>query len=309
MRPPLTVANAPSGSAQLPPIRHINERSASSAVRLSAWSSGRQGCERRQIVRARLERERALSGRGDHHVHPEGRGVGWGEAQARQPREREHRGVDDPVGHLAQPRVDVAAKIFHGHPGERPEELCAPADARRPDHGSGSKRRLPQHQDIGGVHPGRDGGDDEALVVLGREVLGRMDGDVDLVALEGVQDRVDEQAFQAGRRLAGRCPLVARRRHRNDLGLHAVLREATADLVRLSQGKRRAACADPERHSVSGSRRRSSISNFACRSSAPGSDRSFSSTIGSCRSFAATPRATASTASRSRGVRSESRPA
>ena len=35
MRAPSTVAIAPSGSAQLPPSRHINERSASSADRLS----------------------------------------------------------------------------------------------------------------------------------------------------------------------------------------------------------------------------------------------------------------------------------
>ena len=307
MRAPSTVAIAPSGSAQLPPSRHINERSASSARSALEVIERRERRERRQVVRARLERERALSRRGDHHVRAQRRGVGRRDAETDEAGQREHGGVDRAVSDLPQTRVDVAAQIVHGHARERPEQLRASPDAGRSDHRAGRERRFTQHQHVRRIHAGRDGGDHQPLVVLGRKILGRVDRDVDLVAFERVEDRVDEQPFQPGGRVARRRALVARRRHRDDLGVGPVLREPAPDLLRLHQGERRTARPDPERHSSSGSRRRSSISSFACRSSAPGSERSFSSTIGSCRSFAATPRASASTASRCSAVRSPNR--
>ena len=269
-----------------------------------------QGCECREIVRARLgARARPVRAR---EPSPPSRAARSGAAVT--PRRVSPASASTAAS--TTPSVTLRRRVSTF---PRRSSTVTPGNARR----SCARRRMldvpitaPVRSDASrstrtsaGVQPGRDGGDDHSLVVLGRQVLGRMDRDVDLVAFERVEDRVDEEALQAGRRVAGRRPLVAGCRHRNDLGLHPVLREAAADLVRLSEGERRAACADAERHSASGSRRRSSISSFACRSSAPGSDRSFSSTIGSCRSFAATPRATASTASRSRGVRSERRPA
>ena len=91
----------------------------------------------------------------------------------------------------------------------------------------------------------------------------------------------------------------------HELGLDAVRREVGADLFGLGDRERRAARADPHgAHVASGSIPSSSARTRAWTPSVPGSERSFSSTIGSCSSFAAMPRASASTAARSSGVRS-----
>ena len=93
--------------------------------------------------------------------------------------------------------------------------------------------------------------------------------------------------------------------HRHELDLDAVRFEVGADLFGLGDRERRAARADPHAaHVASGSIPSSSARTRAWTPSVPGSERSFSSTMGSCSSFAAIPRASASTAARSSGVRS-----
>ena len=193
-------------------------------------------------------------------------------------------------------------------PGERPEQLRPPPDAGRPDHGSGRERRFAQRP---GRPPDPRGEERRRSPTPSSSSAGRSLAEWTATSISSrssasriVSTNSPFSPAGASRDGAPSSPDV-------DIGTIsasvAVLREPAPDLLRLREGERRAARADPERHSSSGSRRRSSISSFACRSSAPGSERSFSSTIGSCRSFAATPRASASTASRSSGVRSHSR--
>ena len=90
--------------------------------------------------------------------------------------------------------------------GERAEQLRPAPDARRPDHGAGWERRSAGGSGRRRVGALGDGGDHEAVLVLGGQVLRRVHRQVDLAALERVEDRVDEQTLQPGGASADGAP-------------------------------------------------------------------------------------------------------
>ncbi len=252
------------------------------------------------VVFATLHGQAALARRGDHLRQRERAGVGRLDAQPREPGRGEHGRVDLPVLELAQARVDVAAEVGDGQPGEGRQQLGAAPHRRGPDHRARRQGRFAGDQHVERVRALGDGTHREAVVVLGGQVLGRVHRQVELAGLEGVEDRVHPETLESLRRILGAHPFVPRGAHGDDLRLRADAREARPDLLGLCEREPRAAGADAERrHSASRSMPNSSASIAACTFSVPGAERSFSSTMGSCSSFATMPRASDSTAARS----------
>src|SRR5207302_10312979 len=109
----------------------------------------REGVANALVVRARLERQRALPGR--RHV---ARGVEYRTdlvlaAEPLQARPREHQRVDLAGGELAQARVDVAAQLDYLEILARGAQLRGAAQAARADAGSQREvldaARAPEH--------------------------------------------------------------------------------------------------------------------------------------------------------------------
>ena len=305
MRPPSTVGDRPErkrAPATQPPH---HERSASTAMRLGAWSSGASAVQRRLVVRPRLDRERALARRRHHHVRRQRVRRRRRDPEPERPASASTAASTSPPADLPQTRVDVAAQVLHGQPGNARRSCARRRCSRfrsRLRRGSVASRK---HQHVARIGAPRNGGEHEPFVVLHGKILGRVHGDVHLVAFEGVDDRSTNSPLSpAGESADGapRSPAVTSEPARSRPRLREPARgpREPARLRAQNAGFRSGASL------VDRSRPNSSTSSRV-RSSVPDSERSFSSTIGSCRSLATMPRASPSTASRSSGVSRESR--
>jgi hypothetical protein len=158
------------------------------------------------------------------------------------------RGEDEPVDlavvALAEPRVDVAAQLDDVEVGADREQLRAAADARgsdpRPLGNLGDRLARPD-PDVGRVRTRRDAGEREAVGKLPRQVLGAVDGEIDVVFEKRPLDLADEARLVVVPR-RGRSALVAGGADDDELG--AV--DSRGDRSRLRQRKGAPAGADPQ---------------------------------------------------------------
>jgi hypothetical protein len=212
--------------------------------RFAIGQIGRSSGGGRTGVIAGLERERALPGRRGQRPQAEAEA---GLAAAAEPLET-GRGEDDPVdlavGALPQPRIDVASQLDDVEVGTDGEQLRAAADARgsdpRPFGNLGDRPARPD-PDVGGVRTRRDAGEREALGQLTRQVLGAVDGEVDVTVEKRPLDLADEPRLVVAP-CRGRTALVAGGADDDELG--AV--ESRGDRSRLRQREGAATGADPQ---------------------------------------------------------------
>ena len=113
----------------------------------------------------------------------------------------EHDGVVVAGADLADPGVDVAADA--GHVETEPERVELGGPARRAGADAGAGRQLAEGQPVAGdddvarVLAGRDGGEGDAGAGPGRQVLERVDGQVDPAVEQRLAQRADEDAGAA----------------------------------------------------------------------------------------------------------------
>ena len=216
---------------------------------------GSERVERPGVVAARGQRDRPLSDRRQEGLEAEGRAGAMDEAEALQARHGEQRAADRARLRLAQPRLDVAAQEFGPQVGPEPQRLRLAAER-----GGAEARAMRQALDRVG-----DGGDQRVAHVLarqearerdpvrdeGRQILGRVDGGVDLAREQRDVDLLGEQALAAG---LGERPVLDRVAARADdpqldvlLRPAVRLREPAPGLVGLSERQRRAAGAKDEK--------------------------------------------------------------
>ena len=111
----------------------------------------------------------------------------------------QHQRVALAFAQLAQAGVDVAAQLDEAEVGAQGEELGAAARAGGADEGAGGQgvQRLLARTDVGvaGVGARRDGGESEARIERGGQVLERVDGEVDAAFGERLFDLLDEDSL------------------------------------------------------------------------------------------------------------------
>jgi hypothetical protein len=97
---------------------------------------------------------------------------------------------------LAQAGIDVATQVGDHQIGTGVEQLCPPAQAAGPDHGamgniSPAKRGSPD-QSVAGIFPRAHGRDHDAVGQLSREILERVDREVDPPVQQRIVDLFGE---------------------------------------------------------------------------------------------------------------------
>ena len=192
----------------------------------------------RQLGIAQFDREATLAG--GRHEHPGVEGPPF--VPATEPVEaglRKHQRVEVAVGEAPETCVDVAADVTHVEVRSQSEQRGAAAKARRSHH-----RALPKVVEGVGAAEGvasvgalQDPRSQETLGKVRRDVLGGVQGHVDLAREEGLLDLLDEARLvgELGRAAAA---LIARRRDRDDLDL---VRQPLGHQAGLCQGQRASA--------------------------------------------------------------------
>jgi hypothetical protein len=145
---------------------------------------------------------------------------------------------------LAEHGVDVAPQLDDVEIGADGEKLRAAADARGSDPrslGNLGDRLARPDPDVGRVRTRRDAGEREAVGQFARQVLGAVDGEVDVAVEKRPLDLADESRLVVAPR-RGRPALVAGGADDDELG--AV--ESGGDRARLRQREGAAAGADPQ---------------------------------------------------------------
>ena len=237
----------------------------------AACSSGPSVDSVARVVGARLHRQRALPGRGNHRVGVQRARLGRATTSSRrESRRREHERVDarrPPA--CAKPRVDVSAKVAHGEARPPRQQLGPAAKARRAHDRAVPERAVARHQHVArdrrarGRPPRRRPAGSSA----GRSLAECTARSIS-PSRSAADDLVDEEPLHAERRRVGRRAAVAGRRHGDQLGVHAVrARRRSATSRGLRQGERRAAGADAEHGRLS---RRAGT---RCRTARPGRGR------------------------------------
>ena len=283
----------------------------------------RQQSQDALVVLAALHSESALARRGEHRVHlqpfrhraldPESQDAGCS---------KDHR-VELPVLHLSDARVDVAANRTDVEIVAEAEELRCTAQAARPH--DRARRKLSQAEAVARDDAVPDvlalthGAERDARRLLRRQVLQRMDGEVDRARPQRLLELCREQALAADggqRHAAGLRSVTARcdrLRPAGDLG--PGLPEGFGDAFGLRACERRRSRAE---HHCGEGRRRGLGGHGSCGAGGPNSSRieaatsSMSSeaacwrsrTVGSCRSFLTNARERCSIRSAISGSRS-----
>ena len=146
---------------------------------------------------------------------------------------------------MREPGVDVAAELDDLEVGAEREELGAAADARGPDAGALGDlgdRVAGADPDVGGVLARRDADEAEALGQLAGQVLGAVDGEVDLAVEQRPLDLADEARLVVGVAAADGPPSSPEVRIDDELGVA----DRVGDRARLRQRQGAAAGADPQ---------------------------------------------------------------
>ncbi len=203
---------------------------------------------------ARRQGDRALADGGEKRLDVE-RGAGaMGEAEPLQAGHRQQRRVDRAALGLAEPRLDVAAQQLDPQVGTQPERLRLAAQRGRAEPRAGGRPAIEsaraEIERVARVLARQEAGHRHAVGQGGRQVLGRMDGEVDAAVEQGGIDFLGEQTLAAG---FGERPVldqVAAGADDGDRDARLVPAvsggETAAGLVRLGQGERRAARAEGE---------------------------------------------------------------
>ena len=139
------------------------------------------------VVGPALDRQRALCGRRQEYRRVEDLGGFLNPAEPGQAGSREHDRVQLALGDLAQPGVHVAADRYRLDRQAERAELGDAAHGTGADARAGGKlRKGPADQGIPGVFPRRYRRDQQPLGRCGRQVLVRVDRDVDLLGQQGI---------------------------------------------------------------------------------------------------------------------------
>ena len=126
-------AYAPTGAVQPESSSRRNSRSAAPSARARGVVHASEQLQHGLVVRAALDGERALPGRGDHGLGVEPLGDLGLEPEAPHPRCREDGGVELPLPDLANARVHVPANRTHFEVVAHPPNLGRAPEAARPD--------------------------------------------------------------------------------------------------------------------------------------------------------------------------------
>ena len=177
-----------------------------------------------------------------------------GEAEPLEARHRQQRRVDRAALGLGEPRLDVAAQQLDAKVWAQPQRL-RPAAQRSGAEPGGVRQagdRVGERRDerVARVFARQEAGQRHAVGQGSRQVLGRVDGEVDAAVEQGGIDFLGEQTFAAG---LGERPIldhVAAGANDGDCDARLVPAvrggETAARLLRLGEGERRAARAEGE---------------------------------------------------------------
>lgn len=95
----------------------------------------------------------------------------------------EHNRVESPVGESLQSRIDVASDVVDLEVGAAVQQLCAAAEAARPDHRPRTelfqRTRLSADERIAHRVPLGDGGQAQSFNRLGGQILETVNGQID----------------------------------------------------------------------------------------------------------------------------------
>ena len=135
------------------------------------------------VTRAAFDGQRALTRRGEHLQGVEHLGGLVQPPEAGEPSPREDDAVKRTVGDPRQPGIDVAADRNHLQPETQGQQLSNPPWGSRADPGARRQFRESQPvtsaEDIAGVLPWGNRRDEEPGSRCGRQVLERVDGEID----------------------------------------------------------------------------------------------------------------------------------
>jgi len=174
------------------------------------------------------------------------------EAEALEPRRREHGRVAGARIELGEASVDIAAQHDDLEVWPAVADLALPSQARGPDPcplGQCSQRFMTRRDEgISRIAALERGGDGEAGGQRGGHVLHRMHRDVGAPVQEGVLELLDEESLAAGCREAAVLDPVPFRHDRDQADDEAGMAggEASGDVLRLPQREPAPACRDSD---------------------------------------------------------------
>jgi hypothetical protein len=214
-------------------------------------NGGQEGLGR-GVVQATLDPDGTLGDGGEHFLGCYGGAGDVGHAEARQAGHGEEGRVGDAFVEFAHPGLDVAAEFDEMQVGAAQRELGAAAEGGGADGCAlgevGDRGKSGGDEGIANVGAGEVAVEDQALGLLGRHVLHRMDGDVDGPVEKGILDFAREQALAAD--LTQRLVLDLVASDLDDHDFEGVFRQregrhqAAAGFMRLPQGEGGASGAD-----------------------------------------------------------------
>ncbi len=135
------------------------------------------------------------------------------------------------------------------HVGSPAQHLRLTPKARRADPRARGELAVPRHEHVERARAFGHRGDHEVLGLLGRQVLRRVHGEIDVAVEERADDLGTNSPFRPAGSVDGVGAAIAGRRHRDQLALHPARSQGGGDLVRLGEREPRAPRPDPERHS------------------------------------------------------------
>ena len=211
---------------------------------------------RRFIVRrAPLNADRALRHSRQHFLWRQRRRRTVLKFHAHQTGHRQHRRIGHPVGKLAQPRFDIAAKGHNRHIRTLGQNLRPAPERRRADDGIlwqfGKARALGGNKRIARVFAFQNAVDDEPVGQQRRHVLHRMHGQIDAARVQRLFQLECKKPLAADFRQVAHLLNVALRLEGDDLAGHVRLKPQHATHMvshhmRLNKGEFRPACTDAE---------------------------------------------------------------
>ena len=204
------------------------------------------------VARPRGERDRALAGGRQKLRRVEHRRRRVGEAEALQPGEREQRRIDRAGVELGETRLHVAAQ--KGDREVRPQPLDERGAAQRGGADDRARRQVarmggaPADPHVAHVLARQIAGERDRVRQHRRQILGRMDGEIDRAVDQRGVELLGEQALAAGLPQSPVLDRIARGANDDDRRRGTAGRmggEQTGDGLRLRQRERAAARADP----------------------------------------------------------------
>jgi hypothetical protein len=194
-----------------------------------------------------LERECALAGLGEHRLRLEAVPGLPAEPEPVEPARREHDRVEPALPSLPQARVYVAAQRLDRQRRLEREQLRLPPHRGRADpHPRPQLGRTAER--IAGILTAEVGADREPLRVRGRQVLRRVNGDVDPPFEQRLLDLLDEDSAGADLAERTRAVAIAGRRDRHERKLDAGRPQRREGALGLGEREPTAATADADEH-------------------------------------------------------------